>query len=139
MNRRIGKHPALAAPYGAPPPKLYPPEKAPTVVSRPDGRPEAYDPPEGFDDSPCALCVEEGKVGVRYKRGEIVMASPIDSSDGNAHLVCIGHLPKNIVIFDPVTGVCRNRDGSHTWREDTAGLDIPYVAPKDHGKLDDAQ
>ena len=62
----------------------------------------------------------------------------IDSSDGNAHLICVGHLPKNIVIFDPVTGVCRNRDGSYTWREDEPGMVAPYVAPNDTGKLDDA-
>ena len=132
----MNRHDRRAAAAMQPPPKLYPAEKHQTVVSRPDGRPEAYDPPEGFTDSPCALCVQEGKTGVRYSRGEIVMASPIDSSDGNAHLVCIGHLPKNIVIFDPVTGVCRNRDGSYTWREDEPGMDIPYVAPKDIGKLD---
>jgi hypothetical protein len=106
------------------------------VVSRPDGRPEAYDIPPGQAPMPCALCAAEGKIGVRYNPGEIVMASPIDANDGNAHLVCLGHLPKNIVIFDPVSGTCRNRDGSHTWREDTPGLDIPYVAPKDIGKLD---
>ncbi len=134
----MNRHDRRAAAAAMPPPKIYPAEKVQTVVSRPDGRPEAYDPPEGFDNAPCALCVQEGKVGLRYKRGEIVMASPIDSSDGNAHLVCIGHLPKNIVIFDPVTGVCRNRDGSYTWREDEPGMDIPYVAPKDHGRLDDA-
>ena len=106
------------------------------IVNRPDGRPEAYDPPEDFVDGSCAMCVHEKKYGLRYKRGEIVMMSPIDSSDGLAHLVCLGHLPKNIVIFDPVTGTCRNRDGSYTWREDEPGLKVPFVEPKDIGILD---
>ena len=101
-------------------------------VSRPDGRPEAYDIPKNLDPMPCAMCAEEGKFGVRYKPGEIVMSSPIDASDGCAHLVCLGHLPENIVIFDPITGTCRNRDGSYTWREDTPG-NVPYVAPADAG------
>lgn len=107
-----------------------------TIVSRPDGRPEAYDPPLGFSGAACAMCVHEGKLGLRYVRGEIVMMSPIDSSDGQAHLVCRGHLPKNIVIYDPVTNVCRNRDGSHTWTEIEGGLKVPYVAPNDVGLLD---
>lgn len=103
------------------------------VVSRPDGRPEAYDAPVGFQ-GPCALCTAEGKTGVRYKYGEIVMASPIDSDDGQAHLVCIGHLPKNIVIFNPDDGTCRNRDSSHIWREDDPNMIVPYLAPRDKGK-----
>lgn len=107
-----------------------------TNVSRPDGRREAYDAPVDAGGSACAMCVYEGKIGLRYNRGEIVMMSPLDSSDGQAHLVCLGHLPRDIVIFDPVTGVCRNRDGSHTWREDTPGMKIPFVAPNDIGLLD---
>lgn len=102
-----------------------------TVVSRPDGRPEAYDTPPDFVSGGCVLCIAEGKTGIRYNHGEIVMASPIDADDGSPHLVCLGHLPENVVIYDPVSGVCRNRDGSHTWREDVPGLPIPYVPPKD--------
>lgn len=102
-----------------------------TVVSRADGRPEAYDIPAGQAPMPCALCSLEGKRGVRYKPGEAVLASPIDSSDGNAKIICLGHLPENIVIYNPETDTCRNRDGSHTWRETTGGEPIPFIKPKD--------
>lgn len=104
------------------------------VVSRPDGRPEAYDIPSNQAPMPCALCAEEGKIGIRYKPGEIVMSSPIDAADGQAHLVCLGHLPENIVIYNPETNTCRNRDGSYTWKELEAGMNIPYVPPKDARK-----
>ncbi len=100
-------------------------------VSRPDGRPEAYDIPSNQPAMPCAVCAAEGKTGLRYKPGEVVMASPIDANDGEAHLVCLGHLPENIVIYNPETDTCRNRDGSYTWRETEGGMAVPYVPPKD--------
>jgi len=81
-------------------------------LDRPDGRPECYEinVPEGHEGIPCWNCVLE-KNSTRYRQGEIFLASPIDSADGAAHPVCKKHLPANIVIFDPVTKLCRNRDG----------------------------
>ena len=95
-------------------------------VSRPDGRPEAYDAPKGSTGLTCILCVEENKFGVRYNAGEIFMCSPADSSDGQAHLVCMGHVPENIVIYNPETGLCRSKDGSDVWRENEPGMSRPF-------------
>lgn len=90
-------------------------------VSRPDGRPEAYMLPKEArqTDKPwtCAMCVAENKVGIRYTAEEVVVASPIDSSDGQAHIVCLGHLPDDIVIYDPVTDMCRDKSGQNVWHE----------------------
>lgn len=86
-------------------------------VSRPDGRPEAYDIPVGRT-ARCVMCSLEGHE-TRLKRGKVVLCSPIDTADGEAHLVCVEkHVPANIVIFDPVTGLCRDKSGQNTWRED---------------------
>ncbi len=87
------------------------------VVSRPDGRPEAYDLPEHIAESACEMCVQEGHPA-RYPRGKVVMASPIDTSDGRIHFICVEkHLPDNAVIFDPVTGMCRDKAGQNVWKE----------------------
>ena len=86
-------------------------------LRRADGRPEAYDVPPDFAGSPCALCTMEGKIGLRYKHGEIFMSSPADAVDAESHLVCKGHLPANVVIFNPQTNTCRNKEGTDTWRE----------------------
>jgi hypothetical protein len=86
-------------------------------VSRPDGRPEAYDLPPEVPDAPCEVCVQEGHTA-RLPRGKVVIASPIDTSDGQAHCVCIEkHVPDNIVIFDPATGLCRDKSGENVWKE----------------------
>lgn len=85
--------------------------------TRNDGRPEAYDVPENFAGSNCVLCIAEGKTGIRYKHREIFMSSPADAKDGEAHLVCLGHLPDDVVIFDPVANMCRNKDGTDVWHE----------------------
>jgi hypothetical protein len=99
-------------------------------VSRPDGRPEAYDVPKNFAAS-CAMCVEEGHTA-KLGYGKLVMCSPIDSSDGQAHLVCVEkHTPANIVIFDPATGLCRDKTGQNVWREDTPGVMVPYTGKQE--------
>lgn len=87
-------------------------------VSRPDGRPEAYMPPKGARGGvfACALCSFQGKVGIRYKWDEVVMTSPIDSDDGQAHIVCLPHTPDNLVIYDPETNKCHDKHGNE-WEE----------------------
>lgn len=81
-------------------------------VSRPDGRPEAYMPPAEARISggtwSCVLCLP----GIRHQWREVVLCSPIDSSDGQAHIVCRGHLPDDIVIFDPVTNKTYDKSGN---------------------------
>lgn len=85
-------------------------------VSRPDGRPEAYDIPEGRN-MVCEISVANGLSGV-FPAGEVVMISPIDSPDGEAHFVHVSHLPENVVIYNRATDTCRNKDGTQTWREE---------------------
>lgn len=86
------------------------------IVSRPDGRPEAYDVPEGSA-MKCVRCfgtVDEDKI---YGHGDIVLVSPIDVEDGSTVFCCINHLPDNIVIYDPVSNLCRDKRGENKWRE----------------------
>lgn len=87
------------------------------ITGRLDGRPEAYDMPPDFRGGVCITCMMEDKIGVRYNHGEIFLCSPLDASDGQSHLVCKGHVPEDVVIFDPVSGTCRNKSGSEVWKE----------------------
>lgn len=85
------------------------------MITRPDGRPEAYDIP--MADAPCEMCIQEGH-GHPYPRGKVVLASPIDTNDGQVHTVCVEkHVPDNIVIYDPQSGLCRDKSGQNVWRE----------------------
>jgi len=85
-------------------------------VERPDGRPEAYLLPSEARLSGhrwhCVMCLP----GVTYAWNEVVMASPIDASDGQAHIVCVRHTPDDIVIYDPVTNKCIDKQGNE-WTE----------------------
>ena len=88
------------------------------VVTRPDGRPEVYDiMPEGNEGVQCIACLGTDRAMNLYTKGRIFMCSPIDSSDGQAHMVCIDHLPDNVVIYEPATDLCRSKDGQTVWRE----------------------
>lgn len=87
------------------------------IVSRPDGRPEAYDLPANLSEMECELCLLDGHA-TKHPRGKVVMVSPIDASDGRVHFACVEkHVPDNIVIFDPVTGTCRDKTGQNVWKE----------------------
>lgn len=88
-----------------------------TMVTRPDGRPEAYDLPTNIFEMECEVCMQEGH-RAKHPRGKVVMASPIDTNDGHVHFVCVEkHVPANIVIFDPATGTCRDKTGQNVWKE----------------------
>lgn len=111
-------------------------------IQRSDGRPEVYDVPPNETPGACHVCIAEGRIGMRYKPGEIFLARtktrkiietviPGAPEAGAFRSVCKGHVPKNVVIYNPTTGVCRNRDGSYEWRETERGMQIPYVPPKD--------
>jgi len=95
--------------------QLIIPEHMKPIVSRPDGRPEAYDIPPGTN-MVCEISVANGLDGV-FPAGEVVMLSPIDTPDGEAHFVHISHLPDDVVIYNRTTDLCRNKDGSQVWRE----------------------
>ena len=87
-------------------------------IRRPDGRPEAYTVPDlGHDAYACVLCTENG-VKKLYPAAKVVMASPADSVDGQTHFVCLDHVPENIVIFNPITGNCRDKTGDNVWKEE---------------------
>ena len=85
-------------------------------VTRPDGRPECYDALGEGGHMGCHNCMLEGN-HLQYPKGQVFMSSPIDSADGQAHWVCLKHLPDNIVIYDPATDMCRSKDGHSVWRE----------------------
>jgi len=84
-------------------------------ITRPDGRPEVYDT-IGESHANCYNCLLEGN-HLAYGNGSIFMCSPIDAPDGQAHWVCIKHLPDNVVIYDPVSDLCRSKDGQTVWHE----------------------
>lgn len=96
--------------------QLIIPEHMKPIVSRPDGRPEAYDIPAGKHVL-CEISVANGLDGV-FPAGEVVMLSPIDTADGQPHFVHVSHLPDNVVIYNRETDLCRNKDGTQTWREE---------------------
>jgi hypothetical protein len=96
---------------------------------RPDGRPEAYDVPATFRGE-CVICAQEGKSDVLLSRNEVFMMSPSYWEDNEAHFMCRGHLPENTVIFDPVSGTCRDKPGHNVWRE---------TDPNDQPTIDAAQ
>lgn len=88
-------------------------------LSRPDGRPECYDVPPvpvgmGYK---CAVCIHETGDSPKYPAREAFMCNPVDAKDTQSHFVCKRHLPDNIVIFDPLANMCRDKTGQNTWRE----------------------
>lgn len=87
------------------------------IVTRPDGRPEAYDNiPEGVKVQ-CEPCKGTLRDLLRYGPGEAFMVSPIDSANGQPCFCCLHHLPENVVIFKPSTNQCRSKDGQTVWEE----------------------
>lgn len=96
-------------------------------VNRFDGRPEVYDNLPDDISSGCVACQQiPSRKGSKYGKGNIFMCSPLDSSDGQAHMVCLEHLPENVVIYDVKTKTCRNKSGDTTWMEkDAPGVKIP--------------
>lgn len=87
-----------------------PPGLLAEVLSRPDGRPEAYDIPPGTQVK-CEIS------GVDGTEGQVVMLSPVDCSDGRPHFIATQYLPDNVVIFNPASNKCRNKAGDHEWEE----------------------
>lgn len=99
-------------------PKIYnhkPDTRVP--VNRPDGRPEVYDILADDAQSGCVMCQQTENHGRLYGKGHVFMCSPIDASDGQAHMVCLDHLPDNAVIYDPKSNLCRDKTGQNVWQE----------------------
>lgn len=89
----------------------------PLSPARPDGRPQYYDIAEG-DRVQCYVCMKNG-VAAQHKQGEGFMADPANSpaNDGGVYTICHAHLPDNAVIYNNVTGMCRNKAGDNNWKE----------------------
>ena len=82
------------------------------MSSRADGRPEAYDVEDLSADHDGYRC-EECPPGVRYwRKGEVFLIDPASMSDGALHIRCKGHIPRDTVIYNPVTQRCRDLDGN---------------------------
>lgn len=95
--------------------QLIIPESQKAVATRPDGRMEVYDVQEG-PTFHCEECALHGRPTAGSK-GNIVMTNPLDSEDGMEHFIHIEHLPEDVVIYDPVSNQCRNKDGTNSWVE----------------------
>lgn len=99
-------------------------------LSREDGRPEAYEVPpvapgRGYV---CAMCAAEGHM-TPHPSGKAAMISPIHTPDAEPHFLCTDkHLPRNVVIYDPVTNKCRDLDGN-VWEEGAPLLEDPTKGP----------
>lgn len=73
----------------------------------------------------CVKSMAEG-IDAQFGRGEAFMNDPANSPvidrktrkpDGGVYTICKAYLPENAVIYDPMTGQCRNKSGDHTWVE----------------------
>ncbi len=82
-------------------------------LNRPDGRPEAY---AMVKNQPCNACVVEGNHAA-HPVGKVVLMPGHQFTDGIPRMMCIEkHIPENTVIFEPTSGVCRDKAGN-VWRE----------------------
>lgn len=63
---------------------------------------------------PCALCQRMGLIITHT--GTIYMNDPANSplGDESVYTVCKGHLPSNVVIFEPETGRTYDKNGEPT-------------------------
>ncbi len=105
------------------------PKLKPEDLMRPDGRPEVYEVTahgagagHGYV---CFICQSQGHHGRRFNAGEIFMSSPVNTPGGEALLVCLEHLPENVVIFDPHTNKCRDKSGQNVWEEKPSSIIMP--------------
>lgn len=93
--------------------------------ARQDGRPQFYDIAPG-EKVQCYHCVNAGLVGINHGHLGAFMADPANAPSGDHRelmTVCKGHLPKNAVIYNPGTNLCRDVDGTNTWMEDSPDSD----------------
>lgn len=90
-----------------------------TEPARADRRPQYYDIAEGSG-AQCSECMRTGYLDY-LKRLEVVFADPANSKpspDGSVYTLCIHHLPADAVIYDPMTGLCRDKGSTVFWNEE---------------------
>lgn len=89
--------------------------------ARPDKRPLYFDINAG-DRVECYHCLKAGLKGIFHEHRRAVMSDPANppagEPKGDMFTICVNHLPDDAVIFNPVTGHCRNKSGDHTWTPD---------------------
>lgn len=89
--------------------------------ARADGRPLYFDIVPGSKVS----CYYTNKLGLSMTYGyrHAVMNDPANSPDhdGSAHTMSIHKVPDDAVIFDPSTGVCRDKAGKEFWIDNPDG------------------
>ena len=89
--------------------------RANIAPARVDNRPLFYDVPHD-PRTPCAICEQIGLLGVKHKKGAMVMNDPSNPPPGadlnEIHTICIRHLPANAVIFNPHTSEIRDKKGN---------------------------
>jgi hypothetical protein len=85
----------------------------PLARARRDGRPLYYQVAEGAA-VPCYLCERAG-LKVIHHYPNVFVNDPANSpgDHGSIYTICTGHLPKDAVIYDPVSRRCRDKRGSH--------------------------
>ena len=94
-------------------------DKTAISKARPDGRPQYYDVMPG-DRAQCYICLRDLKQTAQYGRGEAFICDPGNSpeDDGGVYTLCLGHLPDDAVIHDPVENLTRAKsDPDAHWRE----------------------
>jgi len=98
------------------------------ALGREDGRPEAYAVPvapqnKGYR---CAACANEGHTAL-HPHGKVAMLSPIYTASQQAEFLCTEkHLPRDVVIYDPMTNKCRDLNGNE-WTEGAPLSVMPVV------------
>lgn len=84
-------------------------KRGPLAPARTDGRPLYFAQPGA---GPCALCERMG-LTIRHT-GMLFMNDPANSpinGDESVYTVCKGHLPANVVIYEPATKRTYDKNG----------------------------
>jgi hypothetical protein len=85
----------------------------PLSRARRDGRPLYYQTAPGKV-APCYLCERAGlKMVHRYPNLFINDPANSPGHPGSIYFLCIGHLPRNAVIYDPMSRRCRDKQGNY--------------------------
>lgn len=83
----------------------------PLARARRDGRPLYYSVVKGTA-VPCYLCERAG-LKVMHRHPDVFFNDPANSPGdrGSIYTICLGHLPEDAVIYDPVSRRCRDKAG----------------------------
>lgn len=85
--------------------------------ARADGRPLYFDIGPN-DKVQCLLCLKNG-LEIMHGYREAVFNDPANSPehDGASYFICVHHLPDDAVIYNRPDDTCRDKGGSHVWKE----------------------